>query len=253
VEAWRPVLGALARRHEVVALDLPGFGRSPPLAGSEPTVAALADAVEAELDAAGFELPHLAGNSLGGRVVLELARRGRARTAVALSPASMTTHREQAYGSALLRTSDFLFGRLAPYAVPIARSTLLRTALFWPVAARPWRLSPEQAVATIRSVAAATAFRATLHASVEARAEGLSEIEVPVLIAWGSRDRLLLPRQARRFVRAIPGAELRWLPGLGHVPMWDDPALVAETILDFAARGRSPTTLTSPASSPPPG
>jgi pimeloyl-ACP methyl ester carboxylesterase len=201
-EAWRPVLGALSQRHAMLALDLPGFGTSPPISGSEPTVAALADAVEADLDAAGLELPHLAGNSLGGRVVLELARRGRARTAVALSPASMTTPREQAYASALLRTSKLLFGRLGPYAPAVARSTALRSALFWPVTARPWRLASDQALTTIRSVAAATAFEATLHASVEARAEGLAEIDVPVLIAWGLRDRLLLP--ARRSASCAP-------------------------------------------------
>jgi pimeloyl-ACP methyl ester carboxylesterase len=59
-----------------------------------------------------------------------------------------------------------------------------------------------------------------------------------VLIAWGTKDRLLFGRQADRFVYAIPGAELRRLPGVGHVPMVDDPGLVASTILGFVERSR---------------
>jgi hypothetical protein len=59
-----------------------------------------------------------------------------------------------------------------------------------------------------------------------------------VLIAWGTEDRVLAPGQAARFTDLIPRAELRPLPGLGHVPMPDDPELVARTILDFTSRAR---------------
>ncbi|MDQ0993459.1 pimeloyl-ACP methyl ester carboxylesterase [Streptomyces sp. V3I7] len=62
--------------------------------------------------------------------------------------------------------------------------------------------------------------------------------EPPVTIAWGDRDRLLLPRQAARTQRAVPEAELIWLPGCGHVPVNDDPELVAEVLLKGAKRGR---------------
>src|SRR3954449_5289051 len=95
---WKPVLPALEAVHDVVALDLPGFGASPALDdGRRPTVGALADAVEAELDRLGLDAPHLAGNSLGGWIALELARRGRARTVVALAPAGLELPPERAY------------------------------------------------------------------------------------------------------------------------------------------------------------
>src|SRR5687767_3033647 len=64
---WDPLLPALAERHEVIALDVPGFGDSPPLPDEdEPSVPALAAAVERELKALGVRKPHLVGNSMGG-------------------------------------------------------------------------------------------------------------------------------------------------------------------------------------------
>jgi pimeloyl-ACP methyl ester carboxylesterase len=84
--SWNPVLPILTRAHDVLALDLPGFGTAPPLRDQTPTVAALADAIEAELERSGLDRVHVAGNSLGGWIALELARRGRATSAVALSP-----------------------------------------------------------------------------------------------------------------------------------------------------------------------
>lgn len=59
---WRPILPALERGHHVVAVDLPGFGEAPPFDGTPPTVDALADAVEADLDAVGIDGVHVAGN-----------------------------------------------------------------------------------------------------------------------------------------------------------------------------------------------
>ncbi|HET6633571.1 MAG TPA: alpha/beta hydrolase, partial [Streptomyces sp.] len=57
-------------------------------------------------------------------------------------------------------------------------------------------------------------------------------------VAWGARDRLLLPRQGPRAARLMPHADLVRLPGCGHVPMNDDPALVARVVLDTVARVR---------------
>jgi pimeloyl-ACP methyl ester carboxylesterase len=84
--------------------------------------------------------------------------------------------------------------------------------------------------------AEAPGFAATLPHTFDGQPTGLNEIDVPVRILWGTRDLLLLPRQGRRFERLIPNAELRYLKGLGHTPMSDDPELLAEAIADFAAR-----------------
>ena len=235
-DAWRPVMGALETRHEVLALNLPGFGGAPELPrGTRPDVAALADAVERELAAAGFDRLHIAGNSLGGWTALELARRGRVRRVVALSPAGMWTERERRYSDAMLRLAYAGTRRVRAQASVLTRSAAARTALFSLVASRPWRLDPEDARRAIEALADADVFLETLEATLSDRANRLEEIAVPTLIAWGTRDRLLLPRQGQRFARAIPGAELRRLSGCGHIPMWDDPDLVATTILSFTA------------------
>src|SRR5256885_1279110 len=74
---WAPVIAELAAQHDVVAVDLPGFGASAPLPPEvSRTVPSLVDAVERQLDALGLESVHVAGNSMGGWIALELARRG---------------------------------------------------------------------------------------------------------------------------------------------------------------------------------
>ena len=87
---WDPVLPLLAGEREAIALDLPGFGAAPSLPdGVEPTAAALAMALRDELTARGIERPHVAGNSLGAWVGLELGRIGAARSVTCLSPAGL--------------------------------------------------------------------------------------------------------------------------------------------------------------------
>ena len=239
LRAWSPVIPLLEHRHDVLAVDLPGFGESPPMPGGRrSTVPSLVDAVERMLDAAGLDGVHLAGNSLGGWVALELARRGRARSVVGLSPAGMWTRREIAYASRALSIQRAAAERLAPYAERLTRPTAGRTALLAAVMSRPWRADPDEAAYALRALAGASGWHETLAWTSSHRAEGVEEIDCPVLIAWGTRDTLLLPRQGPRYVRRIPDAELRPLPGLGHVPMSDDAALVARTIADFAAAAR---------------
>jgi pimeloyl-ACP methyl ester carboxylesterase len=231
---WRPVLGVLEERHEVLAPDLPGVGSSPPLEG-RPRVPALAGAVADELDRLGIESAHVAGNSMGGWIALELARRGRARDVVAINPLGRLTLIERLYGQASLRLTRLATVAVSPFADRLMGSRVARAALAQ-MFARPRRLPPEEAEA-IRMYAGAPSFRATVNWTWGHGPEGLHEIKCPVLIAWGTRDRLLWPRQARRFGAAIPGAEARMLPGLGHAPMSDDPELVAATILGFIEGG----------------
>src|SRR5680860_518316 len=101
---WKPMLVQLERRFDVLALDLPGFGKSAPLpAEVDSTPEALADAVERAMIGAGFDSAHLAGNSLGGWIAFELARRGRARTVTAISPAGLQHAREKDWGAGMLR------------------------------------------------------------------------------------------------------------------------------------------------------
>src|SRR5436305_2736547 len=93
---WELVLPMLERRHDVLAITLPGHAGGPPLEGNvvtEPFV----DAVERMLDAAGLEIVHLVGNSLGGYVAFQLAARGRAATVVAFAPAGGWVQGDRSY------------------------------------------------------------------------------------------------------------------------------------------------------------
>src|SRR5947209_20179554 len=95
---WEPVLGRLQREREVVALDLPGFaGSPPPPPGTPAGVTSLTRLVSEFLDEIGLERPHAAGNSMGGRIALELAKQGRVRSVTALSPSGFHSEREAAF------------------------------------------------------------------------------------------------------------------------------------------------------------
>jgi pimeloyl-ACP methyl ester carboxylesterase len=233
--SWQPVLGALQARHDVVAIDLPGFGESPPLSnGAAPTPSRLADAVESELDRLGLDAPSLVGNSLGGWVALELARRGRAACAVVISPSGLESPPERAMVIAL----NQLMRVRARFGAPLGRwltaSALARVALFSGLRSQPWRLSPDAAVSDLHDFGYSPGFQSTLASTVATRAPmWLGEIQVPVRVCYGTLDMMLGAFTAPRFAAGIPGAELIALPAVGHVPMLDDPDLVARTILDF--------------------
>jgi pimeloyl-ACP methyl ester carboxylesterase len=81
---------------------------------------------------------------------------------------------------------------------------------------------------------ACAGFDATRPFLFDGQPRGLTTLDTPVLLLWGTLDMVLLPRQGRRFARLIPGAELRYLPGLGHTPMSDAPEELADAIAEFA-------------------
>ncbi|MBU6530016.1 alpha/beta fold hydrolase [Streptomyces mayonensis] len=232
-QAWDPVVDILATEREVIAVDLPGFGESAALPPGLPhdlgTTSAVLGAFCAGL---GLDRPHVAGNSLGGLLALELGRTGLVRSVTALSPAGFWTQAERRYAFGVLtgmrRTAR---GLPLPLVERLSRTALGRTALTSTIYAHPGRRSPEAVVAETLALARAEGFAETLRA-------GRSVLfthdvpGIPVTVAWGSRDRLLLPRQGIRAKRTVPEARLVRLPGCGHVPMNDDPALVARVLLD---------------------
>ena len=230
-QMWRPVLGLLEAEREVVALDLPGFGESAPLpADVAPSPARIARAVAEFLDEVGWEAPHVAGNSLGGWVGLELAKLGRARSVCALSPAGFWSRAEVAYSRASLRSARLAARGLAgaPWAVA---GPVRRRLAFAQLVVHGDRLAPDEATGALRNLAASPGWEATLDAISGEHFRGGGEVAAPVTIAWSEKDRLLLPRQAERARTALPRARHVVLPGCGHVPTWDGPELVARAVL----------------------
>lgn len=232
-QAWDPVVDILATERDVIAVDLPGFGESAPLPPGLPHDLPTTSAVLGAFCAAlGLDRPHVAGNSLGGLLALELGRENLVRSVTALSPAGFWTQAERRYAFGVLtgmrRTARTL---PLPLVERLSRTVLGRTTLTSTIYARPGRRSPDAVVAETLALAHAEGFAETLRAG---RSVLFTDVVpgVPVTVAWGSRDRLLVPRQGVRAKRAIPRARLVRLPGCGHVPMNDDPALVARVLLD---------------------
>ena len=240
-QMWEPVIDRLAEHHDVIAVDLPGFGASPmPPPGTPPGIDSQVTLVSEFLGQLGVERPHVAGNSMGGLLALEMAKRGLARSATALSPAGFASRGEMTYGRASLCVSVRLARRIARYADTMFATALGRKLGLNLFVARPERLTGAEAAENTRALADAPWFDATLPALRAFEfTDGGVDIDVPVTVAWGAKDRLLLPRQARRAARALPRARVLLLDGCGHVPTWDDPEQVARVILEAAAQDDS--------------
>ncbi len=235
-QMWAPVIDRLAAERDVIALDLPGFGESLPMDRAAPSIPELARSVARFVAELGVERPHVAGNSLGGAVALELGRMGAARSVCALSPAGFAKGWEVFYAVTSLRITRALARALAPVAGALARSTGVRRTLSSQMFCHPGRVPPAAYAAGARNLGRCPGFRATLRA-VRTWSELVAGPPiVPTTIAWGEHDRLLLYRpQSARARTALPAARHVTLTGCGHVPTWDDPEQVRRVLLDASA------------------
>jgi pimeloyl-ACP methyl ester carboxylesterase len=232
---WELVLPALERRHDVLALTLAGHAGGPPIEG-EVGDAVLADAVERAMDAAGFELAHLVGNSLGGYVALQLAARGRARSVVALAPAG--GWRDDSYREVLRFQADLLemVRAAAPHAEAILASREGRRRATQQLTVNFDHIPAELLAHNVRGAAACEAGAALIDHALRAGFRLDAErIACPVRIVWGTEDRLLpWPTAAARYREDwLPNADWIELDGVGHCPQLDVPLETAELILGF--------------------
>jgi pimeloyl-ACP methyl ester carboxylesterase len=240
---WDPVVGLLEPHHQVLAPTLPGHLGGEPLAPGETlSIDWAVDALEAQLDAAGIQTAHVVGNSLGGWLALQLAARGRARSVVALSPAGGWVH-GTAEGRRIARlfTRQYHASRIAGrHAESLGANAVTRQIALRDGVVHARRVPAADAAHMIE---AAWKCEVTRDALKLLRSEGVGDlgpIDCPARIAWGEQDRVLRwPRCAERFRTMTPEAELLALPGCGHLSMWDEPELVARTILEVTAAGAS--------------
>ncbi|MBJ7337502.1 alpha/beta fold hydrolase [Mycolicibacterium sp.] len=235
---WSPVLPYLETRHTVLAPTLSGHGGGPLLGpGVAPSIGALADALEAGLDDMGIERAHLVGNSLGGWLAIELARRDRGSSLVLFSPAgAWRSQRSIEVRATAIRLSARGLARLAPRADSVASSRLLRWLVLAAQVAHPERVPPEQFGAFVRASGSAPAVVPLARTLPRRPVDPLStERNYPVRLVWGGNDRVLPWKGfGAPMWQRLPGAEMAVLPGVGHIPMFDDPAGVARHILEVA-------------------
>jgi len=194
-------------------------------------------AVARDMDAAGFSSAHLVGNSLGGWIALELAKRGRATSVVALSPAGgwNPASREEKRVFKLLRQGHAINRWAAPRARAMMRRSLWRRLMYMRAVAHPERMDPETAADAIVAFARSRTPELLDSEQGQGGIRDLDQLHCPVLIAWGQKDRILPRKRYAKAFQAIPNVQMTVLDDVGHVAMWDNPQLVADTILKFIA------------------
>jgi pimeloyl-ACP methyl ester carboxylesterase len=220
-----------SRERRTLAVDLPGFGASPP-EEFEPSVEGYVARLARWFAEQGLGRPHVAGNSMGGGIALELARARLVASATAISPVGFGTLREVRYAQRSIRASRAIAARIRPFAPAIAASGVGRTALLGQMHGRPWRLTAAETVASLDAFVDAPWVEPALQAFGSYRFHDGDELRgVPVTVAWGTRDALLIPRQAARARRMLPWARHVALQGCGHLRFHDDPEAVAAVLL----------------------
>jgi pimeloyl-ACP methyl ester carboxylesterase len=233
------LLPVLALEFEVWSMDLPGHGTSPMIEGA-PTVAALAAAVIADLDAHGLDRVHVLGNSLGARIAIELACEGRALSVVAISPSGLGTLTERIHQGNLMVTSRLLNVARRPFIDAMSETAMGRTALLAGMRSLPWQASPVEARIGKNGFGAQRGFWPTLvNAILTDVPTRLDRITCPVIVAQGSFD-IVGSGQTPRYTPFITGAQFVVLPGGGHAPMSDNPNLILDLVRRAAARATAP-------------
>ena len=227
---WRTVIPLLEPYYETIALTALGHrGGRPGIAGA--TVQDLVDDAERSLDELSVDQPHLVGNSLGGWMALELARRGRAASVCALSPAGCwdTSAGEHLAGAAKLRKAVKLAQRTRRIMPWAARLSLVRRIALRDNAVHGGRVAPGEMLDIVDDLLACTVRDELL--STEEEVAPMDPLPCPVVLAWSEKDRILPVSTIGARARILmPQAAWRVIPGVGHVPMFDDPCLVAAVI-----------------------
>ena len=240
---WELVLPALERQPRRARADAPRPRAAARRSRARSTRRVLADAVERAMDEAGFATAHLAGNSLGGYVALQLAARGRARSVVALAPAGGWAAGDESFRDTL----DYFTTMQAQLASRRAARRRDRRHAARAGAARrsssPTRfehIPPELLAHQIRGAAACTAAAALIEFALRAwlARSTPTRIDVPgARSSWGTADRLLpWPSAAARYRDDwLPHADWVELDGVGHCPQLDVPLEAAQLILGGSA------------------
>jgi pimeloyl-ACP methyl ester carboxylesterase len=235
-QSWTPILPALAASRELLLFDLPGHGATPAESDSD-TFDGLVGSVERLISREKLGAVDMVGSSLGGRIVLELARRGGTGAVVALDPGGFWEGWERTFFKATIGASVGLLRAVRGALPAISANPIARTALLAQLSAHPWRLDPGNVAEELDAYAATKTFNALFRdlGSGPMQCGPAAPSSGPVTIGWGRHDRLCLPRQANRAIAAFPSATLHWFEHSGHFPHWDEPEATVELILAATA------------------
>ena len=236
IYSWSQVLDSLAQRHDVVALDLPGFGSSDQ--PEDLAFSRLPRAVLGLMDRLGLEKASLAGNSLGGAVAIVVAaeRPERVDRLVLLDAAGFNFAAQD-------RPAIFRFISAVPHILverlPMRRRltrAALRQVFFDPAQVTDERV--EEYAAPMLRPGAARALQSLLTSSsheLDRFEELLARVRSPTLVLWGLEDRWVPVTDADRFAASIPGSRTIVLKRCGHLPQEERPAETQALVESFLA------------------
>jgi pimeloyl-ACP methyl ester carboxylesterase/putative sterol carrier protein len=237
---WLPLLGALGEGHRVIVPDLPGHGESDkPRTDYSPRF--YARVIRRLLDALEIEQAVVIGNSMGGRIALELALRSPERVASLGLLAPAVPGFRWRYILGFTRVFPMEWGRI-PFPLRERWMEVVIRRMF----ADPSRL-PESAYSSAarefiriyRDPVARMAFFSSLRHIVTERPEpfysSLRRVKQRALVAFGEQDRLVPPRLGVRLAQHLPNSEYVALPGCGHVPQFEATAATLDVVGSFLA------------------
>ena len=231
-QVFEPVLAEVAKHREVISVDLPGFGESAPDPAVDNSVPGYARRLAEFVRELGLHRPEVAGNSMGGGIALELGRMGVASRVVAFAPVGFWTALELRWCLGLLTAMRASARVLRPVLAKLVQYRAGRIALLNLFFGHPSRVPAEVAIADMAGLADAAAFPAAARSLTGYDLRGGLDLDVPVTVAWGSRDRVLIFRpQSARARAALPSARHETLRGCGHLPFSDDPQRCAALLL----------------------
>ncbi|HEV3321315.1 MAG TPA: alpha/beta hydrolase [Solirubrobacteraceae bacterium] len=229
--------------HRVLALDLPGFGRSPMPPGGEVSIAGYADLLDALLEQLGIESAAVVGNSMGGFIAAELAIRHprRVERLVLVSPAGISTHQDPRlmrylpWVRRMERLAAAYGGWIASHADAVTRRPALRNAFFGMIVPHPRQLPAALVAEQLRGAGKPGLIAAAQAISDYDLRPHLERIACPTLVVWGDRDRVITRRDLALFAELIPGARKVMYEDTGHVAMLERPAEFNALLAEFLA------------------
>lgn len=231
---WKPVLAQLEKHHRVIVPTLPGHSGGLPLA-RRATPAVIADALAVQLRARGLDQAHVAGQSLGGYMAVEMARRGVARSVLGLSPGG--AWKDASHQQALLKRIRGTF-KVMPYILPLVKLLVGAKSLRKLILKDEMEHGDRMSAAEVRGMLHHGMNCSIAHEFLD---DGIAQIKrlpkgntTPIRIVWCGNDKVLTFNEFGQPFLDILGLKTHGvLPGCGHNPMYDDPAGVANAILEF--------------------
>jgi pimeloyl-ACP methyl ester carboxylesterase len=235
LHTWDGWVRSLKDRRRVIRVDMPGFGLTGPAPSGDYTIDSYVRFTEEVLDHFGVEHCVLVGNSFGGWVAWEtaLARPARVEALILVDSAGYAI-RSQSVPIAFRVAKIPILNRLMEITLPrrLVESSVRN------VYGNPDRITPELLdryyEITLREGNRAALVQRFVQAPLGIDESRIRELEVPTLIIWGARDKLIPSEYGDAFATDIPGSRLVIFDDLGHVPQEEDPArtvAAAETFL----------------------